>query len=550
MTALLTSIVGAAANAWETLTGSSGGDAKGGESTEGAFASALAQALAPPSLPGAGVPQGEATAGATAGAAALAATAGAAGATPAPVEPQEEAALTAVVAAASDPRTGKVDPKRVHRGAELLDPEFRARFDRVVERMSREFGHKVQVVETWRDPARQALLYEQGRSTPGPVVTWTKNSNHSQGRAADVMIDGTYDNALGYSRLARIAMEEGLRTLGPKDPGHVELPRTGSERLASAPAAPTSAGAAAPSAHPHMPNAAVQRFSEGIARVAQVAQVATVAAVAQVARVATVARPGAGASADVAASLRGGQPEAPAEGATAAQTAVAAQPVSARTLAGDGSARDERHREEAAEAVGLAELSRESTGSSDASRPELASGSRSVQAAGRAAPDASGGITGVDTVGRIARMLDLQASAANRPMTHMLLRMEGPTGSIDQIRVGLRGSSVDATLEIGDALDASRLGSRVDALSRALEQHGLEAESVRIRASAALETPELSRVAAMSAEAEAVRVTASRNTSESGAGRDQGGKSGHEQPRQRDDDRNRSDREPKQRNGQ
>ena len=46
-------------------------------------------------------------------------------------------------------------------------------------------GIRVFAAET---QARQNLLYEQGRSRPGPVVTWTRNSNHLVGRAVDVMI--------------------------------------------------------------------------------------------------------------------------------------------------------------------------------------------------------------------------------------------------------------------------------------------------------------------------------------------------------------------------
>ena len=133
-------------------------------------------------------------------------------------------------------------------------------------------------------------------------------------------------------------------------------------------------------------------------------------------------------------------------------------------------------------------------------------------------------------------------------MTHMLLRMESPTGSVDQIRVGLRGGSVDASLEMASSLDAHRLSTRVDALSRALEQHGLDAESVRIRAAVTSEVPELSRTAAFGSELEALRVTASRAGSESSLTRDPGSRSGQEEPRQRGDDRNRSDREQKQEN--
>ena len=50
-------------------------------------------------------------------------------------------------------------------------------------------GHEVTVVEAHRTQERQNFLFEQGRSRPGNVVTWTRNSNHTTGRAVDVMID-------------------------------------------------------------------------------------------------------------------------------------------------------------------------------------------------------------------------------------------------------------------------------------------------------------------------------------------------------------------------
>ncbi|MEP7383040.1 MAG: M15 family metallopeptidase, partial [Gemmatimonadota bacterium] len=118
------------------------------------------------------------------------------------------------------------DPLAVRRELDALTPELRARLDRVVDRMEQEYGYTVEVVETTRTQARQDTLYAQGRTAPGDVVTWTRNSKHLAGGAADVVVDGGYDNAVGFERLARVAREEGLRTLWPRDPGHIELPGT------------------------------------------------------------------------------------------------------------------------------------------------------------------------------------------------------------------------------------------------------------------------------------------------------------------------------------
>jgi hypothetical protein len=145
-------------------------------------------------------------------------------------------AAAAAAAAAVMAMGAPIDPTRVHRSLELLDPVFRARLQRVIERMQAEFGLSVGVTETFRTRERQDFLFGQGRSRPGQVVTWTRASNHLLGRAADVMIGGTHDNRRGYARLAQLAAQEGLNTLGAKDPGHIELrggERTSPEALAS-----------------------------------------------------------------------------------------------------------------------------------------------------------------------------------------------------------------------------------------------------------------------------------------------------------------------------
>ena len=47
-------------------------------------------------------------------------------------------------------------------------------------------GLKVRITETYRSQKRQNELYEQGRTKPGKVVTWTKNSRHTSRRAWDI----------------------------------------------------------------------------------------------------------------------------------------------------------------------------------------------------------------------------------------------------------------------------------------------------------------------------------------------------------------------------
>lgn len=53
----------------------------------------------------------------------------------------------------------------------------------------REAGLDVFVTETYRSQERQNELYEQGRTQPGQVVTWTKNSRHTSRLAWDIAVN-------------------------------------------------------------------------------------------------------------------------------------------------------------------------------------------------------------------------------------------------------------------------------------------------------------------------------------------------------------------------
>lgn len=76
-----------------------------------------------------------------------------------------------------------------------------------------ENGLNVRITETYRTQARQDILYEQGRTTPGLVVTWTKNSNHTKRRAFDICEDNTddpYGDLEFFRKCADIGKEVGL----------------------------------------------------------------------------------------------------------------------------------------------------------------------------------------------------------------------------------------------------------------------------------------------------------------------------------------------------
>lgn len=78
------------------------------------------------------------------------------------------------------------------------------------------------VVQGNRTQAEQNALYEQGRTKPGPVVTWTRNSNHIGGRAVDLApfykgkIEWDNNGKLGlYPKIAS-AMKQAAKELGVK----------------------------------------------------------------------------------------------------------------------------------------------------------------------------------------------------------------------------------------------------------------------------------------------------------------------------------------------
>ena len=370
----------------------------------------------------------------------------------------------------------------VVRGLGATDPEFRARFERVIERMESEYGHRVEVVETFRTQERQNALFEQGRTQPGPVVTWTRNSNHSHGRAADLLIDGRWDNPQAYARLAEVAREEGLRTLGARDPGHVELPGAGRGQGAFDFAAPLR-GDTEPEPFMSMPAARAAR-AEGVAQVAEVAQVAPVARVAAVA------------------------------------------PVVAAVRGADAGGARGRGRESERERGGS------EPGTGARAEAEVGSvGSHAAPAAragGVPAAPAPTVVTHADAAARVARVMELQQSGAPRELSHVLLKVDAPDGTQDRIRLDLRGNALDATIDVASISEAGRLSSRVGELQRALAKQGMDAEVVRIRASAAPELTEMARAVAASGEVDTARSSSqSRSGAEQQPGRERG--AGHSQ---------------------
>jgi len=116
----------------------------------------------------------------------------------------------------------------VFRELELLDPVFAARL-MDFEQNLRNAGVRFTRRETWRSPERQAFLFQQGRSRPGPIVTATLTSWHSAVDARGVPAAKAADYNVSRAQMQRfheIAWATGLETYGPdsNDPGHVYLP--------------------------------------------------------------------------------------------------------------------------------------------------------------------------------------------------------------------------------------------------------------------------------------------------------------------------------------
>lgn len=87
------------------------------------------------------------------------------------------------------------------------------------------------ITETYRSQARQNYLYEQGRTRPGQVVTWTLNSNHTSRRAWDIAVApprNLYDIST-LSKVGAIAKKLGITwggywPVGQYDAPHFEIP--------------------------------------------------------------------------------------------------------------------------------------------------------------------------------------------------------------------------------------------------------------------------------------------------------------------------------------
>ena len=83
----------------------------------------------------------------------------------------------------------------------------------VVRRAAKRLPFSLFVVEGLRTKERQEQLYAQGRTKPGPKVTWTMKSKHLDGMAVDLapLIDGAIDwkDLKKFDQIAAAMIEAG-----------------------------------------------------------------------------------------------------------------------------------------------------------------------------------------------------------------------------------------------------------------------------------------------------------------------------------------------------
>jgi hypothetical protein len=117
---------------------------------------------------------------------------------------------------------------RVRSEVELLHLEMQPRIRELEARLRAE-GIPFRRLETWRAAERQAWLFQQGRSRPGPFATTTLTSWHNGldelGRPAGRAVD--YGGSVVSSRrFHELVRQVGLASFGhdSHDPGHVYMP--------------------------------------------------------------------------------------------------------------------------------------------------------------------------------------------------------------------------------------------------------------------------------------------------------------------------------------
>lgn len=132
------------------------------------------------------------------------------------------------------------EPKKLAWSHDLihLHPVLAGKWEQIYMMYLEATGNELSITCTWRSQPYQEELYKQGRTRPGPIVTWTTHSRHTRypARAIDVVVDNsavqikvdvTWDVHL-YAPLVDICQQLGLESGGMwkenKDWPHIQLP--------------------------------------------------------------------------------------------------------------------------------------------------------------------------------------------------------------------------------------------------------------------------------------------------------------------------------------
>lgn len=357
--------------------------------------------------------------------------------------------------------------------ADALNPDFRTRLARVVSRMHDEFGKDVSLVEGFRTQSRQDHLYDQGRVNPGEVVTWTKSSKHTLGLAADVTIDGGYTDAAGFQQLAQIAAQEGLRTLGPKDPGHIEMPTRG--------------GAAAWGDSSPIDTL---NIDDNVSRAIGIAM--------DQSNVTDNARGDSdslnnfnGLLSRVGRSASTGMPQ------------IQMPMMSGNGMAGNGMAGNgggmsgnmsQRDRGDilkdsaiTGDTAKVADVASVASVASVAQVAQVAHVAAPVQpmVIGAQMPQTVQAASGTDAADKVGKLLDARDAAPAQPLSQVTLNVDNAAGGSDKITVQLRAGVVDTAISVADPNRADKMSLRVGELQHALEQHGLDATAINVASTSA-----------------------------------------------------------------
>jgi hypothetical protein len=402
------------------------------------------------------------------------------------------------------------------RDLSLLHPRLRIRVERVVARMAQEHGHEVRVVETLRSQARQEHLHAQGRERPGPVVTWTTQSKHTEGLAADLQVNGGWSDAEAYAQLQRIAREEGLTTLGDRDPGHVELRLSPDESRAWKALAGHASEVqqrAAIAQQAGTSGAVEGRPGRGYPRPAAVARAAAVATVATVARVATIASPSnleqlptadtaiAEASTRIEPLHDASTRTVPTQAAATPAEPARSEPLRSEPLRGEPMRSEPARTEPVRAEVPRSESLRSETERHEAARSEAqpvnATGvevspggvAPAAPAAVRASTPSIATASEValptrssDRAERAERIEQLHDARAARPLQSLTLRVADADGADHRIRVDLRGGSVATDIALADPARVAPLLQRLPELAQRLTDQGYDAAALQVRA--------------------------------------------------------------------